>query len=71
MAGNQKHISFRMNIATHNKMRYIAYARGQTVSGRVAFLVRRDIEQFERKHGPITNKQLEELMQLKAQEAPE
>lgn len=64
MALNQKHISFRMNLAVHKKLQYIAYARGQTVSGRVAFLVRRDIEQFERKHGPITEKQLEELQQL-------
>ncbi|HIU48537.1 MAG TPA: hypothetical protein IAB04_04185 [Candidatus Avimonoglobus intestinipullorum] len=64
MAENQKHVSFRMNIATHNKMRYIAYARGQTVSGRVAFLVRKDIERYEKEHGEITKELLMDLERM-------
>ena len=57
MEKQKKHIGIRLNpqdAALHHKMHYIAKYEGRTGNGHVLYLIRKDIERFEKEHGEIT-----------------
>jgi len=50
----KKHIGIRIDDAElHRKLHYIANYEGRSANGHILYLVRRDIERYEAKHGVI------------------
>jgi len=53
----KKHIGIRLNpsdAALHYKYQHIAKYEGRTGNGHILYLIRKDIERFEKEHGEIT-----------------
>lgn len=54
-----KHIGLRVEPEIHKKLRYIAKYEGRTINGQTLYLVLSCIREFEKKHGEITDADLE------------
>lgn len=48
-----KHLGLRIDGETHGKLQYIARYEGRSINGEVLYLLRREIERFEKEHGKI------------------
>ena len=48
-----KHLGLRIDGETHGKLQYIARYEGRSINGEVQYLLRREIERFEKEHGKI------------------
>ena len=48
-----KHLGLRINPQLHYKLQYIAQYEGRSINGEVLYLIRREIERFEKEHGKI------------------
>lgn len=48
-----KHLGLRIDSETHYKLQYIAQYEGRSINGEVLYLIRREIERFEKEHGKI------------------
>ena len=48
-----KHLGLRIDSETHGKLQYIARYEGRSINGEVLYLIRREIERFEKDHGKI------------------
>ena len=53
MPSSLPQLSVRMSPLIYKKLRYIAGYNARSASSEVAQLIRRHIERFEKKHGPI------------------
>ena len=51
--GESKHIGFRVDEETLEKLRYVASYEGRTINGHLMYLAREDIRRFEKEHGKI------------------
>jgi hypothetical protein len=54
---DKKHIGIRLgpeDAALHHKLHYIAKYEGRSGNGHILYLIRKDIERFEKEHGEIT-----------------
>ena len=50
----KKHIGIRLeDSALHTKLHYIAKYEGRSANAHILYLLRRDIEKFEKEHGEI------------------
>jgi len=50
----KKHIGIRLeDEVLHSKLHYIAKYEGRSANAHILFLIRRDIEKFEKEHGVI------------------
>ena len=47
------HLSIRMNSELHDKIKYISYYEGRSMSGQITYLLQQCVRQFEQEHGPI------------------
>ena len=51
----KKHIGIRLEDETlHHKLHHIAKYEGRSANSHILYLIRRDIERFEREHGEIS-----------------
>lgn len=51
----KKHLGIRLeDVDLHYKLHYIAKYEGRSANAHILYLIRRDIERFEDKHGVIT-----------------
>ena len=48
-----KHLGLRIDTETHHKLQYIAQYEGRSINGEVLYLIRKEIEKFEKEHGKI------------------
>ncbi|MBR4078374.1 MAG: hypothetical protein IKK17_07190 [Oscillospiraceae bacterium] len=48
-----KHLGLRIDSETHGKLQYIARYEGRSINGEVLYLIRREIERYEKEHGKI------------------
>jgi len=48
-----KHLGLRIDSDTHYKLQYISQYEGRSINGEVLFLIRKEIERFEKEHGKI------------------
>ena len=48
-----KHLGLRIDSDTHFKLQYIAQYEGRSINGEVLYLIRKEIERFEKEHGKI------------------
>lgn len=48
-----KHIGFRVDEETLEKLRYVASYEGRSINGHLMYLAREDIRRFEKEHGKI------------------
>ena len=48
-----KHLGLRIDSDTHYKLQYIAQYEGRSINGEVLYLIRREVERFEKEHGKI------------------
>ena len=48
-----KHLGLRIDSQTHYKLQSIARYEGRSINGEVLYLIRREIERFEKEHGKI------------------
>ena len=48
-----KHIGLWVDQETHYKFRYVAKSEGRSGNGEILYLIRREIENFEKEHGKI------------------
>ena len=48
-----KHLGLRIDSDTHSKLQYIARYEGRSINGEVLYLIRKEIERFEKEHGKI------------------
>lgn len=54
MKNTKKHIGIRLeDTELHRKLHYISKYEGRSANGHILYLIRRDIERFEAKHGEI------------------
>ena len=51
--GESKHIGFRVDEETLEKLRYVASYDGRSINGHLMYLAREDIRRFEKEHGKI------------------
>ena len=51
--GEYKHIGFRVDEETLEKLRYVASYEGRSINGHLMYLAREDIRRFEKEHGKI------------------
>lgn len=51
--GTSKHIGFRVDEETLEKLRYVASYEGRSINGHLMYLAREDIRRFEKEHGKI------------------
>ena len=49
----QKHIGFRVDEETLEKLRFVASYEGRSINGHLMYLARENIRAFEREHGKI------------------
>ena len=48
-----KHLGLRIDSDTHFKLQYISQYEGRSINGEVLYLIRKEIERFEKEHGKI------------------
>ena len=48
-----KHLGLRIDSETHYKLQYIAQYEGRSINGKVLYLIRKELERFEKDHGKI------------------
>lgn len=48
-----KHLGLRINSLLHYKLQYISQYEGRSINGEVLYLIRKEIERFEKEHGKI------------------
>ena len=48
-----KHLGIEVDKELHYKLHYIAKAEGRSGNGHILYLIRKDIQEFEEKHGEI------------------
>lgn len=48
-----KHLGLRIDSETHKKLKNLADYEGRSMNGQVVYLIKRAIEEHERKYGPI------------------
>lgn len=48
-----KHLGLRIDSDTHGKLQYIARYEGRSINGEVLYLIRKEIERYEKEHGKI------------------
>ena len=48
-----KHLGLRIDTETHFKLQYISQYEGRSINGEVLYLIRKEIEKFEKEHGKI------------------
>jgi len=48
-----KHLGLRIDGDTHRKLQYLAEYEGRSINKEVLFLIRKEIERFEKEHGKI------------------
>ena len=48
-----KHLGLRIDSDTHGKLQYIARYEGRSINGEVLYLIRKEIERFEKEYGKI------------------
>ena len=48
-----RHLGLRIDSDTHFKLQYISQYEGRSINGEVLYLVRKEIERFEKEHGKI------------------
>lgn len=48
-----KHLGLRINSELHYKLHYISRYEGRSANGQVIYLIRKAIDEFEKKHGKI------------------
>lgn len=48
-----KHLGLRIDSETHYKLQYISQYEGRSINGEVLYLIRKEIERFEKEHGKI------------------
>lgn len=53
------YLSIRMDKETHDKIQYVALYEGRSMSGQIVHLMQKCIREFEKEHGPITAKDIE------------
>lgn len=51
--GESKHIGFRVDEETLEKLRYVASYEGRSINGHLMYLAREDIRRVEKEHGQI------------------
>lgn len=49
----KKHLGIEVNPELHYKLHYISKYEGRSANGHILYLIRKDIERFEREHGII------------------
>ena len=57
MDKQKRHIGIRLNpedAVLHHKLHHIAKYEGRSGNGHILYLIRKDIERFEKEHGDIT-----------------
>lgn len=52
------YLSIRMDKPTHDKIQYVAAFEGRSMSGQIVYLMQNCIREFEAKHGPITEQDM-------------
>jgi len=57
------YLSIRMDKETHDKIQYVAAYEGRSMSGQIVYLMQKNIREFEKEHGPITDEDLEKNAQ--------
>ena len=57
-----KCIGLRVVPEVHGMMAYIAEYEGRTLNGQVYYLMQTCIREFEKEHGPITDKDIENVL---------
>ena len=53
MEKNEKHLGLHVDPELHDKLKYLAAYEGRSINREVLYLIRREIEAFEREHGKI------------------
>ncbi len=53
---DNKHLGIEIDPDLHKKIKYISEYEGRSMNGQILYLVRKCIENFERQHGVIDNK---------------
>lgn len=48
-----KHLGLRIDSDTHFKLQFIAQYEGRSINGEVLYLIRKEIERFEKEHDKI------------------
>ena len=48
-----KHLGLRIDQQLHYKLQYISQYEGRSINGEVLYLIRREVERFEKEHGKI------------------
>ena len=48
-----KHLGLRIDTETHFKLQYISQYEGRSINGEVLYLIRKEVEKFEKEHGKI------------------
>lgn len=48
-----KHLGLRFDRETHYKLQFIARYEGRSINGEVLYLIRKEIERYEKEHGKI------------------
>lgn len=54
------HLSIRMDRELHDKFQYVAAYEGRSMSGQILSLMRESVCEFEKKHGRITEEDIED-----------
>lgn len=52
-AEKDKHLGIRIDSELHYKLHYISSYEGRSANGQILYLIRKNIEQFEKEHGKI------------------
>ena len=53
MADKDKHLGLRIDSDTHRKLQYLAEYEGRSINKEVLYLIRKELERFEKEHGTI------------------
>ena len=53
MKQKNKHLGIRIDQELHDKLKYLAAYEGRSINREVLYLIRREIEAFEKEHGKI------------------
>lgn len=56
------YLSIRMDKETHDKIQYVALYEGRSMSGQIVHLMQKCIREFEKEHGSITAKDIENAL---------
>ena len=55
-----RHLGLKIDAQVCEKLRYIARGEGRSLSGHILCLLRRQVQAYERKYGPIDEAQLQQ-----------